>query len=142
MKILVVNGPNLNLLGMRDAEHYGDETLEQINASLIREAGEQADIEFFQSNTEGEIIDLLQSRRGQVDGIIINPGALTHYSFALRDALELMNVPIIEVHLSNIHGREDWRQKSVTAEVANGIIAGFRGDSYRLALRQLLRPAG
>lgn len=142
MKILVVNGPNLNLLGMRDAEHYGDETLEQINASLIQEAGEQADIEFFQSNTEGEIIDLLQSRRGQVDGIIINPGALTHYSFALRDALELMNVPIIEVHLSNIHGREDWRQKSVTAEVANGIIAGFRGDSYRLALRQLLRPAG
>lgn len=137
--ILIVNGPNLNLLGERDPESYGEETLDEINKSLQKIASDAGvDVIFIQSNSEGDIIDELQSRRHSMDGLVINPGALTHYSYALRDALEMIQVPIIEVHLSNIHKRDEWRKKSVTAETAIGVIAGFQGDSYRLALHQLI----
>lgn len=138
--ILVINGPNLNLLGERDPAKYGKENLDQINNSLI-EMTRNVDVElvFVQSNSEGTIIDEIQAKKDAISGLIINPGALTHYSYALRDALEMQKVPIVEVHLSNIHSREDWRKESVTATVADGVIAGFQGESYRLALTYLLK---
>lgn len=138
-KILVIHGPNLNLLGEREREIYGSQTLEEINQRL-REAVSKAkvEVEIFQSNDEGAIIDKIHSVRDKADAIIINPGALTHYSYALRDALEAVNIPVIEVHLSNIYSREEWRKKSVTAEVAKGVIAGFGAESYILAIQAAL----
>jgi len=133
MKILVINGPNLNQLGQRDNEIYGSVTLDEINAKLKDRAKALAvDIELFQSNSEGDIIDCVQSAKA--DGIIINPGALTHYGLSLMDALADAKLPIIEVHLSNIYAREDWRKKSVIAPVAIGQIAGFGYRSYIAAL--------
>jgi len=134
-RILVVNGPNLNLLGEREEEIYGKVTLAEINCALTRQ-GEAAgvDVEFYQSNHEGDLIDQIHAARGRFDAIIINPGALTHYSYALYDALRAVNIPVIEVHLSNIYAREDWRSKSVTAPAALGQIAGFGPLSYSLAL--------
>jgi 3-dehydroquinate dehydratase-2 len=142
MKILVIHGPNLNLLGTREPEIYGRTTLEEINA-LLKDMAHQAgaEIEFFQSNHEGAIIDKLQEARGAVDAAIINPGALGHYSLALRDVLAAVDYPVVEVHLSNIYSREEFRHHTVTAAVVKGQITGFGILSYRLGLMAALELA-
>lgn len=139
LRILVMNGPNLNTLGTRDPAMYGTMTLTQITENL-RKRGEEleASIESFQSNYEGALIDALQQYRAQIDGIIINPGALTHYSFALRDALADTHIPFIEVHLSNIYAREEFRHHSVIAALARGHIVGLGWRGYLLALEALV----
>jgi 3-dehydroquinate dehydratase-2 len=136
VQVLVINGPNLNLLGTREPEIYGTETLADIEKRL-RELGEEldAEIETFQSNHEGELIDYIQQARGRADVIVVNAAALTHTSIALRDVLLAADVPIVEVHLSNIHKRESFRHRSVLAEIAAGQILGFGGASYLLGLR-------
>ena len=133
-KIAVINGPNLNALGRRDADVYGTVTLAEIQAKM-EERAQGVDVEFFQSNSEGAIIDHIQ--KTAADGIIINPGALTHYGYSLRDALADTGLPIVEVHLSNIHAREEWRRKSVVSEVAAGQICGFGWRGYIAALEIL-----
>jgi 3-dehydroquinate dehydratase II len=134
-KILIINGPNLNLLGTREKDIYGSETLEDIAKKIYTEAQNLGlDIDFVQTNHEGEIIDKLHSARGRIDVIIINPGAYTHYSIAIRDAVKAVEVPTIEVHLSNIHAREEFRNKSVIAPVCVGQISGFGSGSYLMAL--------
>ncbi len=139
MKILVINGPNLNLLGEREKDNYGEITLEKINEELKNLAKElQVEIDFFQSNTEGSIVDKIQNAKGIFDGIIINPAAYTHTSIALRDAILAVKIPTIEVHLSNIHSREEFRKYSYTAPVCIGQIAGFKKDSYLLGLRAIV----
>ncbi|MDR3304788.1 MAG: type II 3-dehydroquinate dehydratase [Clostridiales Family XIII bacterium] len=136
--IAVINGPNLNLLGEREPERYGGETLSGINARIAAAAaGLGADCTFFQSNVEGEIVTAIQ-RAGGADGIILNAGAYTHYSIAIRDAVSAVSAPVAEVHLSNVAAREEFRHTSVIAPVCRGIIAGFGGDSYLLALRALV----
>ena len=136
--ILVLHGPNLARLGQRQPEIYGTTTLAEINASLASAAAEWGwEITIFQSNSEGAIIDMIEERARETDGVLVNPGALTHYGLALRDALAALTVPIVEVHLSNIHAREPWRHASVTAEVARGLIAGFGWRSYLLGLEAL-----
>ena len=135
MKILVVHGPNLNLLGTRETDVYGKQTLDDVNAMLSSEAEKLgAEIRTMQSNSEGALIDAIQDARGWADAIIINPGAYTHTSIALRDAVVAVDLPVIEVHLSNVHAREDFRRHSYIAPVAVGQIVGFGADSYRLAL--------
>mgnify|MGYP006302843815 CR=1 FL=1 len=138
--ILVVHGPNLNLLGVREPDVYGTTTLEDINQQLLTLAEEKGiEIETFQSNSEGEIVDQVQrGLEDEIEGIIINPAALTHYSIALRDALSALQIPIIEVHLSNIYKREEFRHKSVTAPVVTGQISGLGVDGYYLALEQMV----
>ena len=130
MKILVINGPNLNMLGRREAKHYGTGTLEAIE-SMLSESGKELGCEcaFFQSNHEGAIIDFIQEVATDADGILINPGALTHYGYALHDALIDSGLPVVEVHLSDIHTRENWRRISVLADVAIRQIAGFKAQS-------------
>ena len=135
-KILVLHGPNLNLLGRREPEVYGKLTLPDVNAMLTAKAAElDLEIEFVQTNHEGVLVDAIQSAEGCYDCIIINPAALTHYSVAVRDALAGISVPAIEVHLSNIYNREEFRHHSVTAPVTVGQIAGFGAQSYVLALQ-------
>lgn len=135
-KVLVINGPNLNLLGTREKDVYGNETLEEIAIKMNKEAEKLSiDMDFIQTNHEGEIIDKIHECKGRVDVIIINPGAYTHYSIAIRDAIKGVEIPAIEVHLSNIHAREEFRSKSVIAPVCVGQISGFGSSSYLLALK-------
>jgi 3-dehydroquinate dehydratase-2 len=135
----VVNGPNLNMLGKREADIYGDKTLEDINTEIKKEADKLGvEIEFFQSNVEGELVTFIQGCRARVKGIILNAGAYTHYSVALRDAISAAQVPVVEVHLSNIYKRESFRHLSVIAPVCIGQICGFGPQSYILALRALM----
>ncbi|GAB1536417.1 type II 3-dehydroquinate dehydratase [Geovibrio sp. ADMFC3] len=137
MKLLVINGPNLNLLGRRESTHYGTLTLTDINTKLIEKADGRAEMEFFQSNHEGAIIDRIQQASG-FDGIILNAGAYTHTSIAIRDALLTVKIPFVEVHLSNVYAREDFRHKSYLSDIAKGVIAGFGWMSYILALEYFL----
>ncbi len=134
-KILVLNGPNLNLLGRREPEIYGSLTLEAINTRLEkRAAAAGVAIEFFQSNHEGALVDAVQGAEGKADFILLNAAAFTHYSIALRDAIAAVSVPVIEIHLSNIHRREEFRHTSVIASVVMGQVAGFGAESYLGAL--------
>lgn len=138
MKILVLHGPNLNLLGTREPEVYGRETLADVNAALADLASLLgAELSFFQSNAEGELVNAIQSARGIYDGILINPAAYTHTSIAIRDALAAIELPVVEVHLSNVHAREEFRRQSFVAPIAIGQIAGFGIDSYLLGLRAI-----
>ena len=135
LKILVLNGPNLNLLGRREPEIYGSLTLEAINTRLEkRAAAAGVAIEFFQSNHEGALVDAVQGAEGKADFILLNAAAFTHYSIALRDAIAAVSVPVIEIHLSNIHRREEFRHTSVIAPVVMGQVAGFGAESYLGAL--------
>ncbi len=139
MKILILNGPNLDRLGEREPDIYGEETLAQIERMLTERARSSgAELEFIQSNHEGTLIDFLGSAGPSADGAIINPGALTHYSFALRDALAAFGKPVVEVHITNIFAREDWRASSVTGAAARGVISGLGVQGYALALEALL----
>ena len=139
MKILVINGPNLNLLGRREKEVYGDVTLDEINETLKKHFP-KIDFHFFQSNTEGEIIDELHTAiDSDYVGVVINPGAYSHTSIAIRDAIAALDRPVVEVHLSNLHKREDFRRHSVTAAVCAGQIVGFGALGYTLAVDALLR---
>lgn len=138
MRIAVLHGPNLNLLGTREPEVYGRDTLATIDARLRALASELGvEIESYQSNVEGALIDQIHRVAGRVDGFLVNAGAYTHTSVALLDALVGVGRPFVEVHLSNIHGREDFRRRSVLAPRAAGIVMGFGADSYLLALRGL-----
>jgi len=138
MKVLVINGPNLNMLGRREVQTYGNTTLEDINESITLTAEIlDATVDFFQSNIEGEIVDEIQKCRGVYDGIIINAGAYTHYSYAIRDAIPIAEIPVVEVHISNIHAREEFRHNSVIAPVCSGQICGFGANSYILAMYAL-----
>jgi 3-dehydroquinate dehydratase-2 len=139
MKILVLHGPNLNLLGEREPEVYGRTTLAEIDARLREQGAKRSvEVESFQSNHEGALLDRIQSARRTHQGIIINPGGLTHTSVALRDALVACSLPVIEVHLSNIHAREEFRQRSLVAGIALGQISGLGAKGYELALEALL----
>lgn len=142
-KILVIHGPNLNLLGEREPGIYGTDTFDSINTEIkaLAEKNElQCDI--FQSNHEGEIIDTIQNARLSYDGIVINPGAYTHYSYAIRDAIAALKIPVVEVHMSNIHARDEFRNKSVTAPVCAGQICGFGKNSYFLGVMALKSAIG
>jgi 3-dehydroquinate dehydratase II len=136
MHILIINGPNLNLLGSRKPEVYGYKSLEEID-HYIKEYFKKVKLSFFQSNHEGEIIDQIQKFPENFDGLVINPGALTHYSYAIRDAIEAVNRPVVEIHISNIASREGFRQTSVISEVCSGTVSGFGIYGYILAVQAL-----
>lgn len=141
--ILVVNGPNLNLLGERKPEVYGSEGLDRVEQNLREIAAtEDQDLKFFQSNHEGEIIDFLHENRKAASGVLINPGALTHYSYSLRDALEAIDLPAIEIHISDIKNREDFRAKSVIEPVAVAQVAGRGLEGYEIGFKKLMEQVG
>ncbi len=135
MKLFVVNGPNLNMLGTREPALYGTKTLPEIEADLAEMAkGLELDIDFFQSNIEGELVSIIQTAGTKARGVILNAGAYTHTSIAIRDAIAACGVPVLEVHLTNPHGREEFRRHSLLSDVCRGVIAGFGWRSYCLAL--------
>ncbi len=137
-KILVMLGPNLNMVGVREKGIYGEETAQSISEQIKSFAYEQGfSVEIYQSNHEGDLIDKTHAARGNFDGVVINAGALTHYSYALRDAIACVKIPFVEVHMSNIHAREEFRHTSVIAPVCAGQIAGFGKNSYFLAIMAL-----
>tara|TARA_B100000700_G_scaffold228985_1_gene253083 strand:- start:137 stop:574 length:438 start_codon:yes stop_codon:yes gene_type:complete len=139
LDLLLINGPNLNLVGKREPSIYGSQTLEVIQQELLTLASSlDAELKFFQSNSEGEMIDCIQKSAGSIDGILINAGAYTHTSIALRDALLGVDIPYVELHLSNIYSREEFRHKSFLSDKALGLVCGFGANSYRLALRGLV----
>ncbi len=139
MRILVVHGPNLNFLGKRDPTVYGQKTLAEIDAALQDRAGDLGcELATFQSNNEGALIDFIQQNASAMDGLIVNPGALTHYGLSLHDALADLAIPIIEVHISNIYAREPWRAKSVIAPAATGQISGLGWQGYIIALQAMV----
>ena len=145
MKFLVINGVNLNLTGKREQGVYGVETLEEINKHIEEFATLNGDeVEFYQSNIEGELVNKLHDAYlgGSFDGILLNAGAFTHYSYALRDAVAAMNIPVAEVHMSNVHAREEFRQKSVLSEVCKGVVCGFGAGSYIAAMAGLKTSGG
>ncbi len=142
MKIMVLNGPNLNMLGVREVGVYGSKSYADLEALIENYASEKGiEATVLQSNSEGEIIDFIHHALGNYDGIIINPGAYTHYSYAIRDALASVNLPAIEVHISNVYKREEFRHKSVTAPACTGQIAGLGFRGYLLAMDYLLEEA-
>lgn len=137
-KVLVLLGPNMNMVGVREKGVYGDETAESINQQLLEEAAARGlDCEIFQSNWEGALIDKIHEAKGVFDGVVINAGAFTHYSYAIHDAIACMRIPFVETHMSNIHAREEFRHKSVIADVCAGQICGFGKNSYFLAFDAL-----
>lgn len=139
MRILIINGANLNMLGYREPEQYGTITLKELEKELHAYSfGLGIDIETFQSNIEGEIVERIQQAREHFDGIVLNAGAYTHTSIAIRDAITTADLPVVEIHMSNIYSREEFRQKSVIAPVCIGQIAGFKADSYKLGLKGLV----
>jgi 3-dehydroquinate dehydratase-2 len=139
MKILIIHGPNLNLLGKREPEIYGKITLSEINSQIEEEAEMlRVQVECFQSNSEGEIISKIQNAMGKFDGIVINPAGYTHTSVAIRDAISSTGVPLVEVHISNIYKREEFRHRSFVSGVAIGVVSGFGVDSYLIGLRGLV----
>lgn len=139
MKILVINGVNMNMLGVREPEKYGSMTLPELESELMGYANELGiSLETYQSNIEGEIVEKIQQARGNVDGIVLNAAAYTHTSIAIRDAISASGVPVVEIHMTNIHSREDFRHKSLIAPAAIGQISGFGKDSYKLGIMGLL----
>ena len=138
MKIQIINGPNLNLLGVREPDVYGNTGFDTFLAEL-RKAYPQAEIEYFQSNTEGALVDKIHEVGFSFDGIVLNAGAYTHTSVALLDAIKAVSTPVIEVHISNIHQREEFRHRSMISAGCKGVICGFGLDSYRLAIEALVR---
>jgi 3-dehydroquinate dehydratase-2 len=139
-KILVIHGPNLNILGKREPHIYGHQSLDEINRELKDRGGQLGiEVEAFQSNHEGEIVDRIQQALDNCDGIIINPAAYTHTSVAIRDALAMLDIPLIEIHLSNINKRESFRHQSMIADIVAARIAGFGSHGYRLALEGLAK---
>ena len=139
MDLLLINGPNLNLVGKREPSIYGSQTLEGIQDELLTLSAElEVRLEFFQSNSEGEIIDCIHKSSNSIDGILINAGAYTHTSIALRDALLGVSIPFVEIHLSNIYAREEFRQKSFLSDKAIGLVCGFGPISYQLALHGIV----
>ncbi len=142
-RILLINGPNLNLLGVREPDVYGTETLQHIIDDLRSFAKKRRfELSDFQSNSEGDLVTAIHEARNAVDGIVLNPGAYTHYSIAIRDAISGVGLPVIETHLSNVHAREPFRRESVLAPVCVGVVAGFGRNSYFVALEALLRHLG
>ena len=140
MKIAVIQGPNLNMLGIREQHIYGAMSLEQIHEQLKNAAAQNGvEVEFFQSNLEGEIVDRIQECLGTVDGIMINPAAYSHTSIAIKDALSAVSLPVVEVHISNIYKREEFRQKSITAGASTGVISGFGPFGYHMGLIALMQ---
>ena len=140
MKIAVIQGPNLNMLGIREQHIYGPMSLDQIHEQLKGAAAQNGvEVEFFQSNLEGEIVDRIQECLGTVDGIMINPAAYSHTSIAIKDALSTVSLPVVEVHISNIYKREEFRQKSITAGASTGVISGFGPFGYHMGLIALMQ---
>lgn len=141
MKILVINGPNINFLGKREPEIYGSDTLEDLNSRLsdyVKSFRDDVTVEFFQSNSEGHIVDRIQNAYGSYDGILINPAAYTHTSIAIRDAILATSIPVVEVHISNIFKREEFRQRSFVSDVSMGVVSGFGLNSYFLGIKGLI----
>lgn len=139
MKVFVMNGPNLNMLGIREPDIYGHETLKDIEQKLLERAKQlHVEIDFFQSNSEGALIDKIQDCYGKADGIIINPGAYSHYSLAIRDAIKSVSIKTVEVHISNVFAREEIRSNMITAPASLGVISGFGSYGYLMALDALV----
>lgn len=142
MRILIINGPNLNMLGIREKDIYGNRTLNEINTELSNFCQAQnVEVDFFQSNHEGAIIDEIHGARLGYDGIVINPGAYAHYSLAIADAIKCIDIPVVEVHISNVQAREEYRHKSVISTGCKGVIAGFGEYSYILGIMAVINEA-